>query len=322
MLFIAGAGLIGVTLLYSTYPASLSYREPYAGNADVTGAFALFYVKKLSSPYFLGRAPGSTGGDRAARYLAEQFRRLGLKPGGEGETYFQSVAGRRFELVKEGKRWKPVPTGSNALFSDNVLGYLGSDGLEPVKKVIMISAHYDHLGSLGKDFFPGANDNASGVAVLLEAARILKSEPLPAGSRIVFAAWTFEEEGMLGSSGYAASYPLNKVCAVINLDALGNGNSREFLVWTHKADDPLVKVLSGAAQELGIELDIQELPVSSPHTSDHLPFFRRGVSAVTITSPDWLEGNHTFQDTAEKINEERLRMATVLVIKAVERLAC
>ncbi len=320
LLLLAGAGLVGIMLLYDMHTPLAWYREAYSGNTEVSGAFALFHVKKLSSPYFQGRAPGSVGGDRAARFIASQFQKLGLKPGGEGGTYFQTVTGKRFTLWKQGDRWKPKTSESDVLLADNVLGYLGADDCRNVTNMIIISAHYDHLGLLGKSFFPGANDNASGVAVLLEAARILKNKPLGAGTRIFFAAWTFEEEGIRGSTYFAANYPMKNVKAVINLDALGNGRSREYLVWTHQAKDPLLKLLTETAQELGIKLYPQVLPVSSNHTSDQQPFGKMGIPAVTITSPNWLEGNHTFQDTAEKVNEDKLKRAAELVVKAVERL--
>jgi len=130
------------------------------------------------------------------------------------------------------------------LLADNVLGYLGADEYRTVTKTIIVSAHYDHLGPYGEDFFPGANDNASGVAVLLETARILKSKPLGAGTRILFAAWTFEEEGISGSTYFATHCPMQNVKAVINLDALGNGRSHEYLIWTHQAKEKLVGVES------------------------------------------------------------------------------
>ncbi|MGB9793098.1 MAG: M20/M25/M40 family metallo-hydrolase, partial [Thermacetogeniaceae bacterium] len=277
-----GLLILGVALLWISYPAPLPYREPDAGKADASGVFAMFYVKKLSSPYFQGRAPGSIGGARAAEYIAEQFQRLGLRPGGEGGTYYQTVTCKGFELVNQDKRWKPIVKGPGILYADNVLGYIGNDGEKNVKRVIIVSAHYDHLGALGKGYFPGANDNASGVAVLMEVARLLRNMRLSPDNRIVFAAWTLEEEGMLGSAWYADHCSLDKVSAVINLDALGNGSSREFLVWTHEVDSPLLNALADASKKMHIGLNIQKMPEPSPHSSDHLPFSRKGVSAVTI----------------------------------------
>lgn len=319
ILTIAGLLALGVFLLCFRYVAPLSYKEPYAGKNDVSGVFAMFYVKKLSSPYYLGRAPGGIGGKRAADYIVEQFQILGLRPAGDGGTYYQTVTYRSFELVKQDKRWKPIVKGANILYADNVLGYLGSDE-KKTKRVIIISAHYDHLGTLGQGYFPGANDNASGVAVLIEVARILSNMRLSPGYRVVFAAWTLEEEGMVGSSWYAEHCSLDKVSAVINLDALGNGSSQKFLVWAQRPNSILLKALADASKEIGIELDIQILPESSPHSSDHLTFSKRGVAAVTITSPEWLEGNHTFEDTPEKVNRDKLQKATELVTKVIEKL--
>lgn len=320
--FMAAVGLLlsGVFLLCFRYAAPFSYEEPYAKRTDISGIFAMFHVKKLSSPYYQGRAPGSSGGERAAEYIAEQFQMLGLKPAGDGGTYYQTVPCKSFELVKQGERWKPIPNGADVIYSDNVLGYLGSDGQKATKRVFIISAHYDHLGTLGESYFPGANDNASGVAVLMEVARVLRSVSLPPGDRVVFAAWTLEEEGMLGSFWYAEHCSLDKVSAVINLDALGNGGSLEFLVWAQSSDSALLKALADASDEIGVKLCIQVLPEAAPHSSDHLPFSKRGISAVTITSPRWLEGNHTFEDTPERVDRDRLQKATALVVRVIEKL--
>ncbi len=297
-------------------------REPgWCGRFPESGEFAFFHVQKLASLGFQGRAPGTKGGNRAAQYLASWFQRLGLKPGGEGGTFFQTVKGPHFELVRQENRWKPNNSRQMTVKSDNVLGFIGHPETSPGTSTIIISAHYDHLGKWNTKFFPGANDNASGLGVLLEAARVLKSRNFNPKHQILFAAWTFEEEGLYGSAYFASTFPPGKVRAAINLDSLGSGEAQDFLIWTHQANNPLLPLIEKVGEGLGLNLQFRVLPLQTRYTSDHQPFAERGIPAVTILSPNWLEKNHTFQDVPDQINTEKLEKATKLVIKVVEELA-
>jgi len=298
-------------------------RQPdaYGRASGESGDFAFFHVQKLSSSYFHGRAPGTQGGNRAAQYLAGQFQKFGLKPGGERGTYYQTVEGPSFKLVRQDYRWKPQVLEERALESENVLGFLGPGEISPEKSTIIVSAHYDHLGTLNGDFFPGANDNASGLGVLLEVARVLGNRATVPKHQVLFAAWTFEEEGLYGSTFFTSAFPFHKVQAVINLDSLGNGAPRDFLLWTHQAENPLIPLVTRTGDRLGLRFRSRVLSPDTPHTSDHQPFGERGIPAVTILSPNWLERNHTLRDTKDQININKLENATKLVIGVLEELA-
>lgn len=319
LLFFGTVFFCGLSFYNRSFPA-VQRPEGHGGVSEPSGEFALFHVRKLASFYFQGRAPGTKGGYRAARYLAEWFQKSGLKPGGEGGTYYQTVLGPCFKLAIQENRWKPQISGEKKIVSENVLGFLG-DEAGAGRGVVILSAHYDHLGALNGNFFPGANDNASGLGVLLEVARVLGSRPDPPRHRILFAAWTFEEEGLYGSTFFASTYPADKVKAVINLDSLGTGEAREFLLWTHQQKNPLAPLVTGTGEKLGLRLSSRVLPSQTPHTSDHQPFAERGVPAVTILSPNWLEKNHTLQDVEGEINAGKLENAARLVVRVVEKLA-
>lgn len=284
-----------------------------------SGEFAFFHVQKLAAPDFRGRAPGEIGADRAGRYIAGQFQRMGCQPAGDGGTYFESLQEPRFIPVKQGSRWKPAVLKGSSLWSDNVLAVLGHKE-NPDWHTIIVSAHYDHLGTLEGNYFPGANDNASGMGVLLETARVLVSgSELPC--QVIFAAWTGEEKGMYGSQYFASRFPLEKVVAVINLDSLGTGDPERFLIWTRGQENPLLAMIEEVASELNLKLEVQPLSPHSQHNSDHNVFAERGVPAVTVLSPDWLEKNHTFEDTPKRVNPKKLENAAKLVIETVDRLA-
>ncbi|HAA89453.1 MAG TPA: hypothetical protein DCE07_02570 [Peptococcaceae bacterium] len=285
------------------------------------GRYALFHIERLASDFYEGRAPGSAGCGRAARYLARQFQLLGLKPAGDQGTYFQRVKVPSFVLVKQGERWKPKINSDGFVLSDNVLAFLGPGEFPSQKGVVIVSAHYDHLGVSGNAWFPGANDNASGLAVLLETACFFAGQPRMPNLQILFAAWTGEEEGLYGSRHFVATFPLKKIKAVINLDTLGNGEPAEFLVWSHDRDNQLISLVEATGKRLDYQVKVQFLGTSSAYTSDDQPFSENGVPAVTLLSQTWLEHNHTIEDTPEMINPGKLENATKLVINIVKQLA-
>ena len=105
----------------------------------------------------------------------------------------------------------------------NVIGYI--EGTEIKDSFIVLTAHYDHLGMMGKTIFPGANDNASGVAMMMDMAHYFSKNPCKYS--IAFIAFAGEEPGLIGSKSYTdnpwAELPLAKIKFLINLDLMGSG---------------------------------------------------------------------------------------------------
>src|ERR1043166_3939297 len=105
----------------------------------------------------------------------------------------------------------------------NVIGY--SKGSQKPDSFIVFTAHYDHLGTIGRDaYFPGANDNASGVAMMLDFARSNARKPHPYS--MLFIAFAGEEAGLLGSYYYVQNpvIALSQISMLINLDLMGTGD--------------------------------------------------------------------------------------------------
>ncbi len=116
-------------------------------------------------------------------------------------------------------------TGSEALtWSRNVIGVLAGSDDRLREEAIVLGAHLDHLGRSGDAIYPGADDNASGVSALLEIARALAALPSRPKRTVVFAFWTGEEEGKLGSGHYVRrpAWPLERTAAYLNLDMIGH----------------------------------------------------------------------------------------------------
>jgi len=213
----------------------------------------LSHVRYLADDALQGRLGGSPGERCAGDYIAAQFKALGLKPAGEGGGYFQAVP-----LASIANSHAPGGTGRN------VLGML--EGSDPARRgqVVIVGAHYDHLGlgeigSTAPDqkgaVHNGADDNASGVAAMLQAARLLAEGPRPARS-VLFLAFTGEESGLLGSAYFTKhpTVPLAAARAMINLDMVGRLGSQPLVVYGADTAREWRQLLERLGAELGIEL--------------------------------------------------------------------
>lgn len=162
----------------------------------------------------------------------------------------------------------------------NVIGYV--KGKSVPDSFFVFTAHYDHLGYMGKKaWFPGANDNASGTAMIMDLARhFAKPENQPDYS-IAFMAFAGEETGLMGSGYYAEHplFPLEKIKCVVNLDMIGTGSEGITVV----NGEPLHKVFQKFSEinsEHDLLKDIKARGESC--NSDHCPFYMKGIPAVFI----------------------------------------
>jgi peptidase M28-like protein/PDZ domain-containing protein len=193
-------------------------------------------VRYLASDSLAGRQTGSFPMTRAGGYIAGHFRGAGLRPGGDDGGYFQ-----RFTVAADAPA--VAHAGLGALQTFNVVGVIPGSSWGRGGQVVVVGAHYDHLGtgqfgaldSAGQ-VHNGADDNASGTAALLEIARIL-SRRRPTRT-VVLVAFSAEELGNLGSAyfvGHPVPQPVDSIYAMVNLDMVGrlrNGRLLAFGVET------------------------------------------------------------------------------------------
>ena len=207
----------------------------------------------------------------------------------------------------------------------NVLGVVPGTSPELGDEVVYVGGHIDHVGrELGSDaIYNGADDNASGTAVMMEIARGVAAIPDGPARTIVFAAWNAEESGLFGSCAYAADphYPMADTLAMLNLDAVGAGSGTGAYLISGGDDQSLwLSTLMGAsAAAQGLEYGIS----ATPHleSSDHTCFFSEGVAAMTMQTL----GNHTYThtqwDDLDAINPADLEAAARLTWAAIRPLA-
>ncbi|MDX9735356.1 MAG: M20/M25/M40 family metallo-hydrolase [Thermoanaerobaculia bacterium] len=252
------------------------------------------HVAALAAPVLEGRGLGTSGEKAAAEYVAGEMKAAGLSPAGDEGTFFQ-----RFRVEK-------TASGAPADVA-NVVGLLpGSDPAWKDESVVVV-AHYDHLGRGWPDarsefagqVHPGADDNASGVAVLLELARALKDEK-PRRS-VVFLAVTGEEAGRLGSKRWVAgpsSRDAKKTLAAVNLDTVGRLGSGKLQVLGTGTAGEWIHAVRGASWVTGVETKAVPETLES---SDHVSFVEVGIPAVQLFTGAHLD-YHRPSDTAEKVD--------------------
>lgn len=169
----------------------------------------------------------------------------------------------------------------------NVLGMLPGRDPAYADELVIIGAHYDHMGqSPDGTIWPGANDNASGVAVLLEIARTWEQMGFVPRRSVLFVAWDAEEIGLIGSQYYVEnpSFPLEQTHAMIQLDMIGAGGD----VLRIDGWGGLESQVLASAEALGVEAIVSEMG-----RSDHVPFLQSGVPADLLI---WYDPTESYDD--------------------------
>lgn len=183
--------------------------------------------------------------------------------------------------------------------TQNVISYV--EGSLYPDSFVVFSAHYDHLGQMGKDvYFPGANDNASGISMLLSLARYYSSPKNRPDYSIVFIAFAGEEAGLVGSTYFTnhALFPLEKIRFLLNMDIMGTGDEGITVV-----NGTIFKNEYDKLVEINKEYDLlKEVKIrGKAANSDHYPFSEKGVRAFFIYSMGGIKAYHDVYDKAETL---------------------
>lgn len=198
----------------------------------------------------------------------------------------------------------------------NVIGYLPAK--KKSGKTIVFTAHYDHLGRLGQDtYFPGANDNASGTAMLVALAKHFRQNPVD--YNILFIAFAGEEIGLLGSKYYIENpvQPLKNISFLLNLDIFGSGEEGVTVVngSIFEAHFNLLTRINNEKQLLS-----QVRPRGYAANSDHYWFTDAGVPSFFIYTMGSNKHYHDTSDTYENLSFSEVNDLTVLLSTFIERL--
>ncbi len=269
-------------------------------------------VEYLASDDLEGRAIGTDGEVLAARYIADKFKEIGLKPKGT-DKYFQV-----FRVNKPTNPHEQAVIGTNGegIAGRNVVGFI--DNGKPF--TIVLGAHYDHLGygSEGSLYrgepaiHNGADDNASGTAALIQLARILKEKK--SDYNYLFIAFSGEENGLWGSNYFSknATVAVDSLNFMINMDMVGRLNKEKSLAINGVGTSPVWKDVLNEINYDSLKLVTSESGVGP---SDHTSFYLQDIPVLHFFTGQH-EDYHKPSDDADKINYEGM----VKVIRFIERL--
>ena len=288
------------------------------------------HVSVLASDSLEGRETGKRGQKMAANYIASFFSSIEIPPF-KKNTYYQ-----KFKVKSERHIckcddcdldfFKRIFKSNQTIRGENVLGYI--EGSDLKDELLIITAHYDHLGMHDSLIFNGADDDASGVSAALEIAEAFmlakKSGNGPRRSILIMPV-SGEEKGLLGSRYYTDNpiYPLENTVANLNIDMIGrlddwhdNGNY-VYLIGSDRLSYDLHQVNEKMNSEhVGLDLDYRFNEEDDPNRyyfrSDHYNFAKNNIPVIFYFNGVH-EDYHKPSDTIEKIDFEKIKVITKLV---------
>lgn len=271
-------------------PTNAQVATPDEARIDVESLMET--VQTLSSPAFEGRRTGTPGNEKARAWISERFRGTGL-----------AAASNRVEIPFEFTRKTDTHDGVNIAVVCPGRGAADNGAM-------IVTAHYDHVGVRDGALHPGADDNASGVAVLLELARHCRRSPWTHDA--IFVALDAEELGLQGARAFVASPPIprERIALNVNLDMVSRSAARELYVAGTYHRPALKRVLAPIAANAPVKLLFghdKPKPQGAGQDdwtmqSDHGAFHAAGIPFVYFgveDHPDY----HKPTDTADKIDK-------------------
>lgn len=278
-------------------------------------------VAYLASDELRGRETGTSGALEAAAYIQSRFKNLDLSPMGNAGTYYQTFTFApqndphgEVRFRESGKQTDSLITGTN------VIAFLDHQA----ENTIVIGAHYDHLGmggegSLyreGEAIHNGADDNASGVAVLLQLAAKLKGKGYTKNNYL-FIAFSGEEMGLLGSNFFTKNptIDLSTVNYMINMDMVGRLNEQKTIAVHGTGTSPR---FSQAVFASNTDFEIAEHK-SGIGPSDHTSFYLNDIPVLFFFTGQH-EDYHKPTDDADKLNYQGMALIEKYVLAVIKEL--
>lgn len=283
-------------------------------------------IQFLASEELEGREPGTKGGNIAASYISSMMYNLGLIPysknqssGRELHDYYQNFSFFRLSkgdtlintLEKVYKDFKF----EQEIQGINVIGVL--PGIDTSRSVI-IGAHYDHLGIHGDSIFYGADDNASGVAGVLSLAEKWSETRIKPPVNLIFACWTAEEKGLIGSE-YFAKHIANpeKLMLYINMDMISRSAPEDTLrnilsIGTRKSDISFRLLSEETNKKLSLRFNLDLWEVDGHSGSDYASFTAINVPVMTFFS-GFHDDYHSPRDIYKKTDPDKMYNVLKLV---------
>ena len=272
-----------------------------------------------------GRETGSAGQKKAGKYLISQYQKNQVSFPKGASDYYQAVPASFLNKKRN----------NNLADSENIWAFI--EGSEKPEEVIVISAHYDHVGIENGEVYNGADDDGSGTSALLEIAQAFQTAKKAGHGpkrSILFLHVTGEEHGLLGSRYYSENplFPLANTVADVNIDMIGrrdalhaDTNNYVYIIGANRLSSELDHISATMNQKyVGLDLDYRFNDPKDPNRfyerSDHYNFAKFGIPSVFFFNgvhPDY----HKKSDEPNKIEYDALEKRTQLAFVIAWELA-
>jgi Zn-dependent M28 family amino/carboxypeptidase len=322
---IAGAFLITFTL------TCCSAQKSAVDNSDSSKYLNTIKAEDLKKHLYIvaddkmqGRETGSSGQKKAGEYLISQYKSNGVPHPGPAKNYYQPISASFLS-----KPYSPkLPD------SENIWAFI--KGSEKPEEILVISAHYDHVGMKNGEVYNGADDDGSGTVALLEIAQAFaqaKKEGHGPKRSILFLHVTAEEHGLHGSRYYSENplFPLSNTIADINIDMIGrhdefhnDSSNYVYVIGSDRLSTDLDNAVQKANLTAKLDLDYKYNDPNEPqrfyYRSDHYNFAKNGIPSVFFFSGTHAD-YHRESDEADKIEYDALEKRTRLAFLTAWELA-
>ncbi len=294
---------VAMVALAATATSAAASEMLAKAKASLTANAMAKHVRVLADDAFEGREAGRRGGRAAATYIIEQIEGFGFEPAGDNGSYYQAFgAGMR-----------------------NILALLPGSDPERAQELVIVGGHYDHVGygNARNSFGPygrvhnGADDNASGVAALIEVMAVLQRLPEKPRRPILVAFWDGEEQGLLGSQHFVRVRP--KALAdktpvfCLNLDMVGRLRNRRVEIFGSRTSSGLRSLLVATNNavgtppcELAFDWDIVE-------DSDHYSFITGRIPTIMLHT-GLHDQYHRPSDDIDLVNNDGIRDVAAMTL--------
>lgn len=324
--------LLLLLLVVSTYSCKTAQSTASKDNSDPTKYIKAISEKDLKKMLYTiasdemeGRETGSKGQKKAGLYMIEQYKKSGVSFPKGASDYYQHIPA----AFLNAKRNENLPD------SENIWAFI--EGSEKPNEILVISAHYDHVGIKNGEVYNGADDDGSGTVAVIEMAKAFaKAKKQGHGPKrsILFLHVTGEEHGLHGSRFYSENplFPIANTIADINIDMIGrrdvehsNTNNYVYVIGADRLSSDLHNaVVSQNEKYIKMDLDFKFNDPKDPNhfyeRSDHYNFAKHGIPSVFFFNGVHAD-YHGKDDTPEKIEYDALTKRTKLAFSLAWDLA-
>lgn len=279
----------------------------------------------IASDDMQGRETGSQGQKKAGNYLVEQYKKFGIPAPTKLGSYYQTVPAAFLNAKKN----EGLPD------SENIMAFI--EGIEKPNEIVVLSAHYDHVGVKNGEVYNGADDDGSGTVALIEIAQALqkaKKEGRGPKRSVLILHVTGEEHGLHGSRYYSENpvYELSNTVADINIDMIGrrdnfhqNSNDYIYLIGSDYLSSELYQVCEDMNKKyINTTIDYKYNDKKDPnkfyYRSDHYNFAKHNIPSVFLFNGTH-EDYHKPTDDVDKIEFDALEKRTKFALAIVWEIA-